>query len=193
MKRTAIVLLSLLVAIGCAGDDKVTKGDRKLKGPKIKEKRTKDGKLVLEFDHNDDDKPDIIKIFEEYPDPDDPAVTLRRLLTMRIDVNSDGQFNIERDYNALGKVASEKTDTDLNGTFDLVTYYDKGAISRKDILLEGKVDASRYYANGVLLRVERDTNGNGKVDYWEYYEEGVLDRIGRDFNADGRADSWQKR
>lgn len=193
MKRTAIVLLTALTAFACSSDDASKKRDIKLKGAKTSEKRTKDGKLILEFDHNNDEKPDIIKVFEEYPDPDDPAVMLRRILTMRIDVNSDGKFNIERTYNALGKVVSEKTDSNLDGAFDLITYYDKGAVARKDILIDGKVDASRYYAGGLLLRVERDTTGNGKIDYWEYYEEGVLDRIGRDFNADGRADSWQKR
>lgn len=163
--------------------------------PVAKEVRTEDGLIMATFDDNNDGLSEITKYFEEVPDPDDPADTIRRIKRMEFDVNSDGKINVVRYYDSLGALQSEHIDQNLDGKIDVISYYAKGDLTRKELLKKDSdaVELTRYYANEKLLRVEKDTTGDGKIDYWEYYEQGVLDRIGRDFNADGRADSWQAR
>ena len=195
----ALLGATLLLALGCAAcGGKDTKDDPTAADaprPKEQEERTADGKIILRFDNNGDGVADVIKTIEEYPDPDDPAVTLRRTRKMEMDVNSDGKINVIRDYDDAGTLKQEASDTNLDGFTELVAYYETGKLVKKEHL-DPKTNAildHRYYANDQLLRLERDTNNDGKIDYWEYYTEGRLERIGRDFNGDGRADSWQKR
>lgn len=184
------------VAIGCGGKDKKDDANpAEAQIPREQEERMADGQIILKFDNDGDGKADVIKTLEEYPDPDDPAVTLRRTRKMEMDVNSDGKINIIRDYDDAGTLRQESSDTNLDGSIELVAYYEKGKLVKKEHLdpKTGRITDHRYYANGNLLRLERDTNNDDKIDYWEYYTDGTLERIGRDFNGDGRADSWQKR
>lgn len=193
----AIAVLGFVV-VGCGGKDE-KKDDANpvaaVQTPREQEERTPEGLIVMRFDNNGDGVADVIKTIEEYPDPDDPAVTLRRTRKMEMDVNSDGKINIIRDYDDSGKLRQESSDTNLDGSLELVAYYEKGKLVKKEHLnpKNGRIADHRYYANGNLLRLERDTNNDDKIDYWEYYTDGRLERIGRDFNGDGRADSWQKR
>jgi len=194
--RAGALFVCVALVAACGGDKEDKKDERvKLIPQTTKETRTEDGLILLTFDSNNDESPDVAKYYREIADPDDPSVTVRRLVRVDMDVNADGKINVERVYTKLGKLESESLDSNLDGRADVISYYDKGALVRKQMLDEetGKILATRYYAEDKLIRVERDTTGDGKTDYWEYYEQGVLDRIGRDFNADGRADSWQKR
>lgn len=50
----------------------------------------------------------------------------------------------------------------------------------------------KYYVNGQLSRVQRDTNGDGKPDRWELYSDGRLERIGVDLDYDGYVDRWDR-
>jgi len=44
------------------------------------------------------------------------------------------------------------------------------------------------YENGVLVRTEKDRNGDGKPDVIAYYRDGVIDRQEEDSDFDGRMD-----
>lgn len=163
--------------------------------PMTRETRTEDGLIVRTYDYDNDGRSEVTRYFEEIPDPDAPEDIIRRMKKMEMDVNSDGKINVIRHYGLTGKLEHEELDQDLDGVIDVISYYDKGVLARKEILKSGstEVDYVRYYANDELLRVEKDMTGDGKIDYWEFYEQGILTRVGRDFNADGRADSWQTR
>ena len=194
----ALATLAALVTLSACSDKDAKRADAKLKTPiprALKETRSEDGLLVRPFDTNGDGEADVVKYFEERPDPDDPTKLLRSMSKLEMDLSYDGIINVERTYGKLGKLKTESVDTDLDGRMDIVSHYDGGQLNRKQVLesSSGNTKETRYYASDELIRVERDTTGDSKVDYWEYYEQGILERIGRDFNADGRADSWQKR
>lgn len=188
----------LLVSAGC-GSDEAAKKDQadsleNFEGPSLTTTE-EDGLIVERYTLDKDDKPDVVKYFEEYPDPDDKSLTKRRLRKKEVDVDSNGTIDIVRLYNKQGTPVKEKIDVDLDGNFDTISYFDNGELVKKEHLNdEGtEIVETRYYTDGNITRIEKDLNHDKKVDYWEYYEEGTLDRIGRDLNADGRADSWTRR
>lgn len=157
---------------------------------------SKEGEFIVErYSLNGTKEPDLIKYFEEYPDPDNPNLTLRRLRKKEVDVDSNGTIDIVRLYDMDGVPTKEKMDRNLSGQIDTISYFDHGNLVRKETLNEDatRVLETRYYSDGVIERIERDTTGDGKIDYWEYYEVGTLDRVGIDLNGDGRADSWTRR
>jgi antitoxin component YwqK of YwqJK toxin-antitoxin module len=186
------------LAIGCASDESgETKDDSGLgsfNGPKSTTSE-EDGLIVERFTLDDDDKYDVVKYFEEYPDPEDDSITKRRLRKKEVDVNSDGNIDIVRHYDKLGTLTKEHLDVDLDGNTDTLSYFDNGDLAKKEHLAQDgkKVTETRFYSDGTIIRIEKDRNDDQKIDYWEFYEEGTLDRIGRDMNADGRADSWTRR
>lgn len=55
---------------------------------------------------------------------------------------------------------------------------------------DGKPDRFEHYdAQGVIQKVELDTDGDGKVDEWIFYEKGVAVRGEKDVNKDGKPES----
>ncbi len=202
MRRFCACVVLLVVAVtlgaGCGSDQAAKKGKaaslKNFEGPSITTSK-EDGLIVEKYTLDDDDKPDVIKYFEEYPDPDDKSVTKRRLRKKEVDVNSDGTIDIVRLYNKQGTPTKEKLDVDLDGKFDTINYYDNGDLVKKEHLSDdaSRVVETKYYSDGKIVRVEKDTNNDNKPDYWEFYEQGTLDRIGRDLNADGKADTWTRR
>lgn len=190
MKRSILMTL-LLVAAACGkngADD-----DLAFEGPTYT--RDEEGNIVRQFDIDGDNNTDVTKYFKEYPDPEDPSIIRQRIYRKEVDVNSDGKINIRRTYNERGELMLEEVDDDLDGVMDVVNHIDSGKLVQKDLIdgETGQVLAVRYYWDGQIQRVERDTNSDAKTDYWEFYEQGVLDRIGRDLDGDGRADTWQRR
>lgn len=188
--------LGLALSVGCGGAEAGTLEDDAILGVGKASMlgRDKDGNLVSQSDANQDGETDVWKYFAEAPDPDDPSVTITRMIRKEVDVNFDGQVDMVRSYNELGQLTLEKVDVDLDGDFDYVNHLDNGNLVRREVLdTEGKMVANRYYADGELQRVEKDRDGNSQPDYWEFYEQGILDRIGQDLNGDGRADTWQTR
>ncbi|MGM0555049.1 MAG: hypothetical protein ACQEVA_01600 [Myxococcota bacterium] len=187
----------LVCATGCKSDDAAQKDQRRtgsINGPNYTTSE-EDGFIVERYTLDDDDEPDVIKYFETYPDPDDKDVTRRRLRRKKIDVNSDGQIDIVREYDKEGTPKKEEVDVNLDGVYDARNFFDNGELVRKELLGDDgeTIVETRYYSDGTIMRVEKDRNTDGKVDYWEYYEQGTLDRIGRDLNGDGSADKWTRR
>lgn len=201
MKRlfsfVGVVALLAACTVGCGSDEAVKKGRAdglENLGPTFTTTE-EDGLIVERYTLDKDDKPDVVKYFEEYPDPEDKSIIKRRLRKKEVDVNSDGKIDIVRLYNKSGTPIKEHLDVDLDGNADTVSYFDNGELVKKEILSEdaSEVVETRFYTESKITRVEKDLNKDEKVDYWEFYEEGSLDRIGRDIDADGRADSWTRR
>lgn len=189
-----------ILSSGCAADNKTTQKPQKVKSLKDFEasnfSTSKEGEFIVErYSLDGDEEPDLIKYFEEYPDPDNANVTLRRLRKKEVDVDSNGSMDIVRLYDIEGVPTKEKMDRNLTGNIDTISYFDNGNLVRKEALNEDgtRVLETRYYTEGVIMRIEKDKSSDGQVDYWEYYEVGTLDRVGVDLNADGRADTWKRR
>lgn len=201
--RSLVLLLGMLgaaalLSAGCASNDAAKKDAaeslQNFEGAGFKASRQGEY-LVESYTLDGGEEPNLIKYFEEYPDPDNPELNLKRLRKKEVDVNSDGTINIVRLYDQDGVPIREKVDSNLDGTFDTINYYDNGQLVRKELLSEDESEVleTRFYSEGTIIRVERDRTGDGKVDYWEYYEDGILDRVGQDLDADGRADTWTRR
>ncbi len=71
--------------------------------------------------------------------------------------------------------------------------YADGRLVRKerDVDGDGRPDIVRYYdETGTLIRQEEDSRLDGKQDTWTFYEEGRLARKESDTNGDGQVDLW---
>lgn len=194
---TFLVAATLGGTAGCASDsNKKVEGQDAidLTRPEVSTS-TEDGMIVKRYDLDGDETPDVIKYFEEYEDPENEGVTLRRIRQKKVDVNGDGEIDIVKEYDKQGVPVKEKLDMDLNGTYDVVSHFTAGNLVRKDILDENgkKVKATRTYSDGKLKQVKKDTDGDGATDYWEFYEGGILQRIGRDVDGDEKPDKWVNR
>jgi hypothetical protein len=68
-------------------------------------------------------------------------------------------------------------------------------VNEYDLTHDGKPDVWKYTwkdASGkeILLRKEKDLNGDGKIDTWERYEpDGTLSRVAYDLDFDGKPDA----
>lgn len=193
----AAAVVSLLVVstpLGCSSDDGAQIPDSVDRAQHRVTERTDDGLLAEKVDTTGDGNYDIIRYFEEYPDPRDEDRTRRRLRKMEVDVTGDDVINVRRYYDDHGNIEREENDQTLDGNVDAVLEFTGGQLSRKLVKnSDGDVEETRIYYDDELVRVEQDTTGNGEVDRWEYYEDNTLMRIGFDTSGDGSADTWQMR
>ena len=93
----------------------------------------------------------------------------------------------------------KKTDTDLNGSFDLEEYFDAGSNGKAreaiDTNKDGIMDDFYYFEKDQIIREEIDTNYDKKPDMWvlfEYNKNGSLKEciVQKDNNFDGKPDEW---
>jgi hypothetical protein len=143
---------------------------------------------LLEIDVNRDGKPDVWKIVRVVDGKD---VVLRKFM----DLNGDGRIDA-REYDLPdGTLEKVVYDMDFDGQPDVVRFYEKDQLVRKEYALgfDGISRTYTYYEKGKLIRKERDTNNDGNVDYWEYWENGAIDRIGYDDDGDGQVDRWESK
>lgn len=60
-----------------------------------------------------------------------------------------------------------------------------------DTNYDGKVDRVEHYnAEGIVVRLETDTNGDGIMDEWIVFENGSPVKKEKDTNNDGAPDVW---
>ncbi len=146
------------------------------------------GEKLAEIDVNRDGKPDVWKVFK---DDAGKEVAVRKFM----DLNGDGRIDAREFYTAQGTLDKVIYDMDFDGQPDVVRFYEKDQLVRKEYALgfDGVSRTYSYYEKGKLIRKERDTNSDGNVDYWEYWEAGALDRIGYDDDADGQVDRWESK
>jgi len=139
-----------------------------------------------------------------------------RLTQLTYDANKNGTIDTWTDMDGTKPLAS-RADLDEDGKIDRWEYYDDtgaltkvgfsrkqdgapdawafagpdGQIARVEISSTGdpnRIDRREVYANGVMIRVEADTNGDGRPDQWETYKTGALETAALDENGDGRPD-----
>jgi hypothetical protein len=141
------------------------------------------GLEAASFDLNRDQQADQWRLSEG-----DKVVRVER------DVNFDGKADMYVYPNSKGEPLEEELDLDVDGVIDVVNFYRGGVLSRKEVSpdFSGKFTVVKFYkVDGMLERLEQDSNGDGKVDWWEYYEEGGAVRVERDGDGDGQPDGVQ--
>lgn len=131
-------------------------------------------------DANRDGKPDLI------------TVTLGgRPVCQWIDLNFDGVVDAWTYFDSNGQVRRRETDYDRDGRIDEVATWQGGVMVAREraTTLAGRLDTWEYFERGVLVRAERDADGNGMVDqWWEYMRAQRPDCpvVHSDVDGDGR-------
>lgn len=196
--RSIRVLLGLgLVAAGCGGAGKGGGSTEGITGsnqkniPKVDpELCDTSGKQVQTFDLNQDNTPDVWKL---YATVEEDGTKVEVLTCKQVDYDHDGKKDYVAVYNKTGEMVAEEFDFTFDGRFDAREHYDKKG--GKVYMVERDLDHNKnpdtwekYDPDGNLESVERDRNGDGKADLWEQYQRGVLLAILYDDDFDRKVD-----
>jgi hypothetical protein len=148
------------------------------------------GKQVQTFDLNQDNNPDVWKL---YATVEEDGTKVEVLTCKQVDYDHDGKKDYVAIYNKTGEMVAEEFDFTFDGRFDAREHYDKKG--GKIFMVERDLDHNknpdtweRYDIDGNLESVERDRNGDGKADLWEQYQRGVLLAILYDDDYDRKVD-----
>jgi hypothetical protein len=148
------------------------------------------GKNVVTYDLNHDNKPDVWRL---YKTEDDGGTKVEFMTCKQVDFDHDGRKDWVVAYNRKGNTLFEKADFDYDGKWDMSAIYDTktGQVAEveRDTDFDGKFDVKEVYDSaGQLTSVRRDRNGDGQPDLWEQYKDGVLLAILYDDDFDGKVD-----
>jgi hypothetical protein len=195
--RSLAVIASLALMTGCGG---AGKGDGTTEGitgsnqkniPKVdSELCDTTGKQVQTFDLNQDNTPDVWKL---YATVEEDGTKIDVLTCKQVDYDHDGKKDYVAIYNKTGEMVAEEFDFTFDGRFDAREHYDKKG--GKIYMVERDLDHNKspdtwekYDVAGNLESVERDRNGDGKPDLWEQYQRGILLAILYDDDYDRKVD-----
>lgn len=131
------------------------------------------------IDANGDGKPDIFIVRDG-----------SREVCRAVDLNFDGVVDSYSYFDAGGQLRRRENDYDKDGQIDEIITFKGGQIAEKDqsTALAKKLDTWDFYQAGVLMRTERDSNGDGIIDQWWEYPKPGCPLIHADMNNDGRPD-----
>jgi hypothetical protein len=194
----AVVMTSgLALAAGCSGNSKKGGGVEGMGDsnqdlmPKVDpELCDTSGKQVQTFDLNQDNQPDVWKLYAQM---EEDGAKLDVLTCKQVDYDHDGKKDYVAIYNKQGELVAEEFDFTFDGKFDSREHYDKK--SGQIYMVERDLDHNKnpdtwekYDTSGSLESIERDRNGDGKPDLWEQYQKGVLLAILYDDDFDRKVD-----
>lgn len=131
-----------------------------------------------------------------------------KLQELTLDRNGDGRVDT---WALMDGVHLRSIQIDRHGTGkpDRWEYYEEGtpapgsqpnagaAFDRKTMIVRADeangpdrtiVTRREFYADGIITRVEEDTDFDGRIDKWETYDHGVLARMDLDVSGRGRPD-----
>ena len=134
---------------------------------------------VRKIDANGDGKPDISIVLAG-----------ARELCRAVDLNFDGVIDVYSYFDGAGQLRRRENDYDKDGQIDEITSFKAGQIAEKDqsTAAAQHLDTWDFYQAGVLVRTERDSDGDGVVDQWWEYPKPGCPLIHADVNNDGRPD-----
>ena len=180
----AVLLLGALFQAGCNGagsagaksaDGTVTTRDTRVSH----EVCDITSEQVQKIDANGDGKSDITIVLAG-----------GRELCRAVDLNFDGVVDAYTYFDSNGQLRRRENDYDRDGQIDEITLFKGTQIAEKDrsTALPQHLDTWDFYQAGVLLRTERDSNGDGIIDQWWEYPKPGCPLIHADVNNDGRPD-----
>ena len=192
VKKLAYLLVALAACGGGKGNT-TPKNDQSLDAAVPKVDPTlcdTNGKNVVTFDLNHDNKPDVWRLYQT---EDDGGTKVEFLTCKQVDFDHDGRKDWVVAYNRKGNPLYEMADFDYDGKWDEKKIFDPktGIVAEveRDTDFDGKFDVREIYDSaGQLVSVQRDRNNDGKPDYWEQYKDGVLIAILYDDDFDGKVD-----
>jgi hypothetical protein len=160
---------------GAANPQSVTKRDTTVTHEACDTKSSGTEKI----DANGDGKPDIFIVREG-----------GREVCRAVDLNFDGVVDSYSYFDGAGQLRRRESDYDKDGQIDEISVFQGGRIAEKEqsTALARHLDTWDFYQAGVLLRTERDSNGDGVVDQWWEYPKPGCPLIHADMNNDGRPD-----
>jgi len=131
------------------------------------------------IDANNDGKPDIFIVRDGSHE-----------VCRAVDLNFDGVIDAYSYFDANGQLRRRENDYDKDGLVDEISVFKAGQIAEKDqsTALAKHLDTWDFYQAGVLVRTERDSNGDGIIDQWWEYPKPGCPLIHADMNNDGRPD-----
>jgi hypothetical protein len=134
---------------------------------------------VEKIDANGDTKPDILIVREGGHE-----------LCRAVDLNFDGVVDAYSYFDQSGQLRRRENDYDKDGQVDEIISFKGGQIAEKDqsTAFPRRLDTWDFYQAGVLVRTERDSNGDGVIDQWWEYPKPGCPLIHADVNNDGRPD-----
>lgn len=153
------------------------------------------GKNVTTFDLNQDNKPDVWKLYKKM---EEGGATLEVLTCKQVDFDHDGRKDYVAAYERKGGLVFEKFDFDFDGRFDAFAQYDAKTNVivevQRDSDFDGKYDLTEVYdKDGKLTTVRRDRNADSNADVWEQYAGGELVAILWDDDYDNKVDRREER
>ena len=107
----------------------------------------------------------------------------------------DGTLKYIESYNPYGALV-RRADRDSSGLTRTVYYDLFGKLVRAELDKDSDdvPEENLIYENGIVSRIEKDTNGDGFVDVWEEYnEKGKQTASAKDIDFDGVADLFEGR
>lgn len=175
-----IVNLSLLFAFSSCTAKKT---------PSAVQQKTESQNLATQ-DLNNDKRPDRWTWSAPGATPTDERIVLKE----EVDFNFDGKVDLQKIYEA-GTLKKTSMDFDFDGEFDLEEEYVGGQLEKSTLtqgLLGDKKLTWKFFEQGQLKKIEKDTNRDGQPDIWMYFERQALTRLGHDYNYDGTIDHWEE-
>ena len=106
---------------------------------------------------------------------------------------NDRIINVDKVMNSVNvKTYEEKYDSNHDGNVDyIVKSDDTGAkvIEALDYNHDGEMDDLYFYADGIIIRREVDSNFDMNIDLWVYIKNGsLIEKYEQDLNFDGIID-----
>ena len=194
--RTTTVLLAIALSGSCGSKKQQTVG-MNLAGTGVAKVPSVDptlcdtkGKQVSTSDLNQDNRPDVWKLYETI---NDGGTKVQVLTCKQIDFDRDGRKDYVVAFHNKGGMLFEKIDFTFDGRFDSFTQYDRKTglpyQVERDSDFDGAYDITEQYdAQGKLSAIQRDRNGDRNPDLWEQYEQGKLVAILYDDDFDKKVD-----
>ncbi len=140
--------------------------------------RVKDWDMVIEQDRDGNGRPEARLMYA------------KGLLRQKEIYDRQGKIQFIEYFDELGELcrSREREDQGLSLTW-IYNAQGQAVQARRDKDLDGTDEVIFFYQNGTLRRVEEDTNGDGKMDVWEYYDQSeALVRKAQDLDFDGEPD-----
>lgn len=137
-------------------------------------------------DVNNDGRPDIVHVMKD-----------GREACRIVDLNFDGAVDVYIYYDEKGQERRREADFDRDGRPDQISILKDGQLveNQRETNFDDKIDTWDYYQNGVLLRRERDSDGDAIIDqWWQFYDPArpKCAIVAVDHNADGKPDADQQ-